>query len=293
MEEPAAPWRGTAHSRTNQRKDPATDESCHHCPTRRPETWPVAPSGLGETMPLEVVSDISGGVVTVSTSVSGTGTGSLRVAVVDDSTLFRQGLIGLLAVAGVDAAVEARSGDELRARLRTTSVDVAILDLRMPPTFTDEGVELALRLRRDDPSVGVLVLSTYAEVNYAVRLLADGGSGVGYLLKDRVDTVGALVDAVDRVHRKETVIDPALVVRLVNHQRVADILGRLSPRERDVLEQMAEGRSNQGIAAQLHVSVKTVERHIADIFQHLDLPANLSANRRVLAVLSWLRLTHS
>lgn len=232
-------------------------------------------------------------VVTVSTPASVTGTGRLRVAVVDDSTLFRQGLIGLLAAAGVDAAIEARSGDELRARLRTTSVDVAILDLRMPPTFTDEGVELALRLRRDDPSVGVLVLSTYAEVNYAVRLLADGGSGVGYLLKDRVDTVSALVDAVDRVHRMETVIDPALVVRLVNHQRVANVLGRLSPRERDVLEQMAEGRSNQGIAAQLHVSVKTVERHIADIFQHLDLPADLSANRRVLAVLSWLRLTHS
>ncbi|HEY5785321.1 MAG TPA: response regulator transcription factor [Microlunatus sp.] len=210
----------------------------------------------------------------------------------DDSTLFRQGLIGLLQAAGMAIPVEARDGSELTARLLTTPVDVAIVDLRMPPTFTDEGLRLALRLRRDHPSTGILVLSTYADVSSAVSLLADGGRGVGYLLKDRVDTVSALIDTVERLHRMETVIDPSLVVRLVSHNRVRSVIDTLSVRERQVLELMAQGRSNNGIAAEMYISTKTVERHIADIFIHLGLPPDTSANRRVLAVLTWLQTNH-
>jgi DNA-binding NarL/FixJ family response regulator len=159
----------------------------------------------------------------------------------------------------------------------------------MPPTFTDEGVRVALELRHQYPALGVLVLSTYAEVSYAMRLLTDGGDGVGYLLKDSVDTLDVLLDALQRVHSMETVIDPTLVVKLVRHRRVLDALDALNPRERSVLSCMAEGRSNHAIARELHLSIKTVEGHIASIFQHLGLAPGTSDNRRVLAVLSWLR----
>jgi len=213
----------------------------------------------------------------------------VRVALADDSTLFRDGLSLLLAAAGIDVVAQARSGAELLSRLAGTAVDVVVLDLRMPPTFTDEGLVTAEEVHARYPSVGVLVLSTYAETAYAVRLLSAVPFAVGYLLKDRVDDVATLAGALSRIRQGETVVDPMIVRRLMERRRVVDPLESLSPREREVLILMAEGRSNAGISHELHLGAKTVEGHIATIFRRLDLHAGPADNRRVLAVLTWLR----
>lgn len=215
----------------------------------------------------------------------------MRVALADDSTLFRDGLAVLLGRAGIEVTVEARTGDELLARMPGHLPDVAILDIRMPPTFTTEGLEAARRVRQLFPSVGVLVLSTYAETAYAAQLLSQGEEAVGYLLKDRVDDIETLRDALTRIDQGETVIDATIVRRLVARQRRANQIAELSERERQVLQLMAEGRSNAGIARQLFLGVKTIEAHIAQLFMHLEISGNSDDNRRVKAVLTWLRST--
>ncbi len=206
----------------------------------------------------------------------------------DDSALFRRGLALLLADVGVDVAGEAAEVAELRALMAGAAPDAVVLDIRMPPTFTDEGLTAAAELRRAHPHLGVLVLSTYAETAYALRLL-EIGTGVGYLLKDRVDDATAVRDALERVVRGETVVDPDIVTRLLTRHRHTDRLDRLTARERTVLALMAEGRSNAAIARRLHLSEKTVESHIATLLAKLDLEPAPDDNRRVLAVLAWMR----
>lgn len=214
----------------------------------------------------------------------------MRVAIADDSALFRRGLILLLEAAEIDVVVEAKSGEELVTRLASTECDIVILDIRMPPTYTEEGLDTAERIRELWPDLPVLLLSTYAEAVYAARLLNPDPTGRGYMLKDRVDTVESLVDTLTRLRAGETVMDSSLVARLMSRPGLDRPLEGLSERERVVLELMAEGRSNAGIAAKLHVSPKTVESHVASIFTKLDIPAGSQDNRRVLAVLSWLRV---
>jgi DNA-binding NarL/FixJ family response regulator len=212
----------------------------------------------------------------------------VRVVICDDSSLFRNGLALLLADVGVEVLAAAADVAQLMAVTAAARPDAAVLDIRMPPTFTDEGLTAAARLRRIHPGLGVLVLSTYAETTYAVQLLQIG-TGVGYLLKDRVDDAAAVRDALDRVVRGQTVVDPDIVTRLLAHRRNTDRLERLTERERDVLAHMAEGRSNAAIARRLRLAEKTVESHIATLLSKLDLHPTADDNRRVLAVLAWLR----
>ena len=215
----------------------------------------------------------------------------MRVALCDDSSLFRSGLRALLEAVEVEVCLQARTGPELVTRLGSLgeTPDAVVMDIRMPPTYTDEGLQAALEVRRGFPSVGVLVLSTYAETSYAAQLLESCPTGVGYLLKDHVDDLDVLLDALRRVGADGTVLDQSIVRRLLAGNRRRTTIDRLTEREREVLEQMALGRSNVGIAQQLHLSVKSVERHIAHLLQELDLEADGGDNRRVLAVLTWLR----
>jgi DNA-binding NarL/FixJ family response regulator len=215
----------------------------------------------------------------------------MHVAIADDSALFRSGLALLLEAAGIQVSLQARSGTELVAQLgqpKRPPVDAVIVDIRMPPSFTDEGIVTAHEVRRLSSTMGVLVLSTYVETAYAVRLMAEGSAGLGYLLKDHVDEIDSLREALERVVAGESVIDPEIVRRLLRPQgRVA--AEHLTERERAVLSLMAEGRSNAGIAARMQVSLKTVEGHVRNIFTRLGLESDADDNRRVLAVLSWLR----
>jgi DNA-binding NarL/FixJ family response regulator len=215
----------------------------------------------------------------------------VRVALADDSALFRQGLALLLSSVGVVVSAQASTPDDLLRQLARDPPDAAILDIRMPPTYTDEGLELAERLRGLHPCTGVLVLSTYAVTAYAERLLESGTRGVGYMLKDRVDDVEALCDALARVVAGELVVDPEIVASLLARERRAAELDSLTERERAVLRLMAEGRSNSGIGQRLHLSQKTVEAHVATLLAKLGLPPTAEDNRRVLAVLKWLRAT--
>lgn len=219
----------------------------------------------------------------------------MRVALADDSALFRNGLTLLLDGAGVQVGIQAGDGDELLARLARCPAeqwpDVVILDIRMPPTFSDEGLVVAERLKRAHPALGVLLLSTYALTGYAGRLFGTHAGGLGYLLKDRVDDVDALTDALERVAAGRLAIDEEIVAGLLAHRRKASELEILSARERSVVALMAEGRSNQGIGARLNLSPKTVENHIASIFAKLGLSNTSDDNRRVLAVVAWLRAT--
>lgn len=217
----------------------------------------------------------------------------MRVAIAEDSALFRRGLAALLTAAGVDVLCEASDGDELLAFIGLEQPDVAILDIRMPPTFTDEGLRTAERLTTGHPGVGVLVLSTYNETSSAIRLLQHRHSGVGYLLKDRVDDIDALLEALQRISAGQSAVDPDIVTRLVAHQTQTMTLAALSEREREVLTQLGQGRSNAGIGHVLHMSPRTVEAHVANVFSKLGLPAGPDDNRRVLAVLTWLRATSS
>jgi DNA-binding NarL/FixJ family response regulator len=213
----------------------------------------------------------------------------VRVVVADDSVLLREGVVRILAEAGFDVVGQAGDADELMLKVRSYSPDVAVVDIRMPPTHTDEGLQAAQEIREKHPGVGVLVLSQYIEPAYAMELLADSAEGVGYLLKDRVSDVREFADAVRRVAHGGSALDPTIVSQLVGRRRGDDPLGGLTAREREVLSLMAEGRSNQGIAERLVVTERAVEKHVTSIFSKLRLPAATADHRRVLAVLAYLR----
>jgi DNA-binding NarL/FixJ family response regulator len=214
---------------------------------------------------------------------------ALRVVLVDDSSLFRHGLAALLIAGGIEVSAELSSVEAIPAVIGQFQPDVMILDVRMPPTHTDEGIEAAIAIREAWPTIGVLVLSTYAEGTWASKLFHAGTDGLGYLLKDRVDDVAALIDAIRRVASGGTALDPEVISRLLAVTRQQSALKELSDREREVLSLMAEGLSNVGIGKQLHVSPRTVEAYIAAIFIKLPLDAAANTlNRRVLAVLTYL-----
>ena len=213
----------------------------------------------------------------------------MRVVLADDAVLFRKGLARLLADAGVDVVGQAGDGENLLELVRSTVPDVAIVDIRMPPTHTTEGLVAALRIREEHPDVGVLVLSQYVETTYAVQLLGPGTGRIGYLLKDRVPDVDEFIDVVQRVGCGGSVVDPQVVAQLLGKRRNPDPLAELTGREREVLALMAEGRSNQAICQRLYLSTKTVETHVSSIFAKLALAPASDNHRRVLAVLTYLR----
>ncbi|MFD8597342.1 response regulator [Kitasatospora sp. NPDC059646] len=212
----------------------------------------------------------------------------MRVIVAEDSTLLREGLVRLLAEEGHQVSAAVGDAEALLAAVDADPPDVVVVDIRMPPTHTDEGVRAAVRIRASRPEIGVLVLSQHIERGYAAQLLAPGAERVGYLLKDRVAEVEEFLDALARVGSGGTVIDPEVVRRLVVRTEHADPLARLTPRERDVLEALAEGHTNTAIAARLHLSLSAVEKHLNSLFDKLDLPRTAGYSRRVLAVLRYL-----
>jgi DNA-binding NarL/FixJ family response regulator len=213
----------------------------------------------------------------------------MRVTVAEDSAVLREGLVRLLTDRGFDVIAAVADADGLRAAVEAERPDVAIVDIRMPPTHTDEGLRAAIDLRQRFPELGVLVFSQYIETRYAAELLGDRSDGVGYLLKDRVAHVGEFVDAVERVAAGGTALDPEVVSQLLGASRRRDGLDTLTPREREVLGLMAEGRSNAAIAAELVVTPRAVEKHVGNIFMKLGLPESDTDHRRVLAVLRFLR----
>jgi DNA-binding NarL/FixJ family response regulator len=213
----------------------------------------------------------------------------MRVVLADDAVLFREGVARLLDDAGFDVSGQAGDAETLLELVQLTGPQVAIVDIRMPPTHTTEGLVAALRIRQEHPGVGVLVLSQYVETHYAVRLLGDAAGSIGYLLKDRVPDVHEFVDVVRRVGCGGSVVDPHVVSKLLGRRRDPDPLAELTGREREVLALMAEGRSNQAIRQRLFLSPKTVETHVSSIFAKLGLPPTTDSHRRVLAVLAYWR----
>jgi DNA-binding NarL/FixJ family response regulator len=213
----------------------------------------------------------------------------MRVVVAEDVMLTREGITRLLTEAGVEVVGEAGDAAALLRSVRATQPDAAIVDIRMPPTHTDEGLVAAQQIRAEHPGVGVLILSQYIEPRYAMRLLEEHPERVGYLLKERVFDVVNLIDALRRLADGETVVDPTIVARLFARQRHADPVGELTEREREALALVAEGLSNRAIAARLFVTERTVEAHVKQIFQKLGLDTDPSSHRRVLAVLAYLR----
>jgi len=213
----------------------------------------------------------------------------VRAVIAEDSVLLREGLVRLLSETGLEVIGAFESADDLLRRVRSESPDIAIVDIRLPPTHSDEGLRAALEIRASHPSVGVLVLSQYLEVALAMTLLAYSAEGVGYLLKDRISDVRDFIDAVRRVADGGSVVDPVIVSTLLSRRRRDDPLAELTPREREVLELMAEGRSNQGIADKLVITLRATEKYVSTIFGKLGLPSGGSDSRRVLAVLLYLR----
>jgi DNA-binding NarL/FixJ family response regulator len=213
----------------------------------------------------------------------------MRVILADDSVLLREGLARMLVESGFEVVAQVGDAEALLAAVDADPPDVCIVDIRMPPTNTTEGLQAALHLRVHHPEVAVLVLSQYVETRYAMELLAQGADGVGYLLKDRVGDIAELLAALRSVVAGRSVIDPAVVSRLVGRHRRADPMEALTAREREVLEQMAEGRSNRAIGERLFLSPKTVEAHVSSIFSKLGIEDTADDNRRVLSVLTWLR----
>jgi DNA-binding NarL/FixJ family response regulator len=213
----------------------------------------------------------------------------MRIVVADDTMLTREGVVRLLCDAGQDVVGQAEDADGLLRLTRLTGPDAVIVDIRMPPTYTDEGLVAARRIRDELPEVCVLVLSQYVEPSYALRLIEDRPQGMGYLLKERVFDVAILIDALSRIRDGETVIDPTIVSRLMGRQRRPDPLRRLSDRERGVLALVAEGLSNRAIAARLHITERTVEAHVTQVLQKLGLSEEPDLHRRVLVVLAYLR----
>jgi DNA-binding NarL/FixJ family response regulator len=212
----------------------------------------------------------------------------MRVVIAEDAALFREGLARLITDRGHEVVAAVGDADALLEAVAAHDPDVAVADIRMPPTHTDEGLRAAIELRREHPRTGVLVLSQYVETRYAARLLEGNAAGVGYLLKDRVADVAEFADSLARVAAGGTALDPEVVSQLVRVTRHAQGVATLTPRERDVLSLMAEGRSNAGIAEALVVSASVVEKHVASIFGKLGLPPSEADNRRVLAVLRYL-----
>jgi DNA-binding NarL/FixJ family response regulator len=213
----------------------------------------------------------------------------MRVVVADDALLTRDGIVHLLREAGVEVAGEADNAEGLLQLVRLEQPDVAIVDIRMPPTHTDEGLVAAQQIRAEHPAVGVLLLSQYVDARYAIRLLDEHPEQVGYLLKERVFDIAVLIDALRRLSEGETVVDPTIVSLLFGRRRRGDPLAELTEREQEVLGLVAEGLSNKAVAARLFITEATVEAHIKQIFLKLGLPVNRESHRRVLAVLTYLR----
>jgi DNA-binding NarL/FixJ family response regulator len=213
----------------------------------------------------------------------------VRVAIAEDSVLLREGIARILDGAGMDVVAQCNDADDLLLKVRSYSPDVAIVDIRLPPTHNDEGLQAALEIRSKHPDVAVLVLSQYVELGLALKLLADSAEGVGYLLKDRIGDVDEFVAALRRVAEGGSALDPIIVSTLLSRERSDDPLAKLTPREREVLELMAAGSSNQGIADSLVITVRAVEKYVSSIFTKLGLPSTGSESRRVLAVLTFLR----
>jgi DNA-binding NarL/FixJ family response regulator len=213
----------------------------------------------------------------------------VRVVLGEDSVLLREGVARLLEDAGMEVVGQAGDFDDLLRKVRAHKPDVALVDIRMPPTHTDEGLRAAHLIREELPDTGVLVLSQYVEEGYAMDLLAESAEGVGYLLKDRVADVERFVDSVRRVADGGSALDPEVVSQMLGRRRAEDPLAELTPREREVLGLMAEGRSNHAIAAELVVTERAVEKHVTGIFGKLDLGATPEDHRRVLAVLTYLK----
>jgi DNA-binding NarL/FixJ family response regulator len=213
----------------------------------------------------------------------------MRVVLADDTMLLREGVAMLLGEAGFDVAGQAGTAEELIVAVSEHKPEVAIVDLRMPPTHTDEGLQAALAIRAKHPKVGVLVLSQHADIGLAMKLLDGGAEGVGYMLKDRVSDLEDFADAIRRVAAGGSALDPTIVSQLLSKRREAGPLDDVTAREREVLELMAEGRSNQGIAERLGISERGVQKHVTSIFEKLGIPAGTDDHRRVLAVLTFLR----
>lgn len=215
----------------------------------------------------------------------------MRVVLADDAVVVREGLARLLAEQRIEVLAQAGNAEELQRLIARDPPDVAVIDIRMPPTFTNEGLRAAEEIRSSFPQVGTLVLSQYVEAEYALRLVTEASERVGYLLKDRIGDVVDFVAALERVAAGGTVVEPSLVDELLNVPAARDPLADLSPREREVLALVAEGRTDRGIAAQLFVTRKTVEAHVRSIFRKLELPSDAGENRRVHAVLAFLQAT--
>jgi len=212
----------------------------------------------------------------------------MRIVLAEDSVLLREGIARLLGDAGFEVVAQAGDAEDLMRKVRAHKPDVAIVDIRMPPTHTDEGLRAALLIRRELPDTAVLVLSSYVQEEYAVELLGDSAAGVGYLLKDRVADVERFIDSIRRVASGGSVLDPEVVSQMLGRRRAAAPLDELTPREREVLVLMAEGRSNHAIAAELVISDRAVEKHVTSIFGKLNLSSTADDHRRVLAVLAFL-----